>query len=163
MPDPVLLWFRQHLRLADNPASAAPLPPARGRAEGVIPALAQAISAGEVPAGWPHGPSGCERDCQIAAALSAGGRKPRLVTSTMLQEPARVPSGGDAAPNFRLAPELAELADRFLHRPREAPVELLAGAGVALGLDYRSPVLDHPTGCALALATSAGLGEAASA
>ena len=72
-------------------------------------------------------------------------------------------SGADAAPYFRIfnpvlqgekfdadgayvrrwVPELGRLPDRWLHRPWEAPREVLAGAGVELGRTYPHPVVDH--------------------
>ena len=71
--------------------------------------------------------------------------------------------GADAAPYFRVfnptsqgekfdpqgdyvrrwCPELAKLGDKWLHRPWEAPEEVLARAGVQLGNTYPEPVLSH--------------------
>ncbi|MGE7470117.1 cryptochrome/photolyase family protein [Bosea sp. NPDC003192] len=70
-------------------------------------------------------------------------------------------SGADAAPYFRVfnpvtqgekfdpkgtyvrhfIPELAELGDKFIHRPWEAPATELKKAGIALGRDYPKPVI----------------------
>ena len=70
--------------------------------------------------------------------------------------------GADAAPYFRIfnpvtqgmrfdpegvyvrryVPELAALPDKFIHRPFEAPVEMLEEAGVRLGEHYPRPVVD---------------------
>jgi deoxyribodipyrimidine photo-lyase len=70
-------------------------------------------------------------------------------------------SGADAAPYFRVfnpvtqgekfdpegayvrrfIPELAELDDKFIHRPWEAPASMLKQAGIALGRDYPKPVI----------------------
>jgi deoxyribodipyrimidine photo-lyase len=72
-------------------------------------------------------------------------------------------SGADAAPYFRIfnpvtqgekfdaggdyvrrwVPEIAALPDRYLHRPWEAPADILAKAGIILGQDYPLPVVDH--------------------
>jgi deoxyribodipyrimidine photo-lyase len=72
-------------------------------------------------------------------------------------------SGADAAPYFRIfnpilqgekfdpegryvrrfVPELAKVPDRWLHRPWEAPDDVMAAAGVKLGKDYPVPVVDH--------------------
>lgn len=72
-------------------------------------------------------------------------------------------SGADAAPYFRIfnpvlqgekfdadgayvrqwVPEIARLPDKWIHRPWEAPREVLAGAGIELGRTYPSPVVDH--------------------
>lgn len=72
-------------------------------------------------------------------------------------------SGADAQPFFRIfnpvrqaekfdpegayvrrwVPELSRLPDRWLHRPWEAPGEVLSGAGVRLGRDYPLPIVDH--------------------
>jgi len=72
-------------------------------------------------------------------------------------------SGADAAPYFRIfnpvlqgekfdadgtyvrryVPEIARLADKWLHRPWEASATELSRAGVKLGRDYPVPVVDH--------------------
>ena len=72
-------------------------------------------------------------------------------------------SGFDAAPYFRIfnpmlqgerfdaggayvrrwVPEIARLPDRYLHRPWEAPADVLADAGVRLGDSYPAPIVDH--------------------
>lgn len=72
-------------------------------------------------------------------------------------------SGADAAPYFRIfnpvaqgekfdkqgryvrqwVPELSELPDKFLHKPWEAPKEVLEAAGVELGDNYPAPLVDH--------------------
>jgi deoxyribodipyrimidine photo-lyase len=71
--------------------------------------------------------------------------------------------GADAAPYFRIfnptaqgtkfdpagdyvrrwVPEIAALPDDWLHRPWEAPPQVLATAGVTLGREYPRPVVDH--------------------
>ncbi len=71
--------------------------------------------------------------------------------------------GADAAPFFRIfnpvsqgekfdphgsyvrkwVPELKALPDKYLHRPFEAPDEILEKAGVKLGKNYPKPVVDH--------------------
>ena len=79
--------------------------------------------------------------------------------------------GADAAPYFRIfnpitqgerfdpkgcyvrrwVPELAALPDKYIHRPWEAPSELLERADVSLGQDYPRPIVDHAEARALAL------------
>jgi deoxyribodipyrimidine photo-lyase len=74
-------------------------------------------------------------------------------------------SGADAAPYFRIfnpvlqgekfdedgtyvrrwVPEIAKLPGKFLHRPWEAPAEMLAKAGIVLGETYPCPIVDHET------------------
>jgi deoxyribodipyrimidine photo-lyase len=91
--------------------------------------------------------------------------------------------GADAAPYFRVfnpvlqgekfdadgayvrrwVPELARLPDRFLHKPWEAPEQVLRAAGVVLGSDYPHPVVDHAAGRARALGAYAALRDAADA
>jgi deoxyribodipyrimidine photo-lyase len=71
--------------------------------------------------------------------------------------------GADAAPYFRVfnpmgqgekfdpsgayvrrwVPELANLSDKWIHRPWEAPPMELAAAGVELGVTYPKPLVDH--------------------
>ena len=41
--------------------------------------------------------------------------------------------------------EVAELPDKYLHKPWEAPDEVLSAAGVALGETYPHPIVDHKT------------------
>ncbi len=72
--------------------------------------------------------------------------------------------GADAAPFFRIfnpitqgtkfdptggyvrrwCPELAELPEKWLHQPWEAPANVLGAAGVILGENYPDPIVDHP-------------------
>lgn len=79
--------------------------------------------------------------------------------------------GADAAPYFRIfnpctqgekfdpnadyvrrwVPELARLPDAWIHRPWEAPPEILAKAGVVLGKGYPHPIVDHAAARDLAL------------
>ena len=86
-------------------------------------------------------------------------------------------SGADASPFFRIfnpvlqgekfdpegeyvrnfVPELAKLPDRWLHRPWEAPAEVLREAGVTLGETYPEPIVDHATGRARALEALAAM------
>jgi len=71
--------------------------------------------------------------------------------------------GFDAAPYFRIfnpilqgerfdpegayvrrwVPEIAALPDKFLHKPWEAPADVLGDAGVTLGETYPHPIVDH--------------------
>jgi deoxyribodipyrimidine photo-lyase len=74
--------------------------------------------------------------------------------------------GADAAPYFRIfnpvsqgekfdpageyvrrwVPELARLPDRWVHKPWEAPTEVLRTAGVTLGASYPLPLVEHADG-----------------
>jgi deoxyribodipyrimidine photo-lyase len=85
--------------------------------------------------------------------------------------------GTDAAPYFRVfnpilqglkfdtegsfvrrwVPELAKLPAAFIHKPWEAPAELLAAAGVTLGGNYPRPLIDPMEGRDRALAAFAAL------
>lgn len=40
-------------------------------------------------------------------------------------------------------PELARLPDKWLHRPHEAPLEILHAAGVKLGRSYPHRIVSH--------------------
>lgn len=80
--------------------------------------------------------------------------------------------GADAAPYFRIfapvtqgerfdaggeyvrrwVPELARLPAKWIHRPWEAPAEVLAAAGLELGETYPQPIVDHAAARAEALA-----------
>ncbi|MFD0917455.1 cryptochrome/photolyase family protein [Pseudahrensia aquimaris] len=81
-------------------------------------------------------------------------------------------SGADAAPYFRIfnpmmqsekfdkkgeyirqyIPELAQLPDKHIHMPWEAPLTVLRDAGVKLGDTYPMPIVDHKTAREKALA-----------
>jgi deoxyribodipyrimidine photo-lyase len=85
--------------------------------------------------------------------------------------------GADAAPYFRILnpalqaerfdperrylrrwlPELAGLPDAWLHRPWEAPEQVLRAAGVELGRSYPRPVVDFRESRAAALAAHAAI------
>jgi deoxyribodipyrimidine photo-lyase len=72
-------------------------------------------------------------------------------------------SGADASPYFRIfnpftqgekfdpngdyvrkfVPELSKLPKKYIHRPWEAPKNILENAGVKLGKDYPKPIIDH--------------------
>ena len=72
-------------------------------------------------------------------------------------------SGADASPYFRIfnpvaqgekfdksgdytrrwVPEIAELPDKYLHKPWEAPALILETAGIKLGDTYPAPIVDH--------------------
>ncbi len=72
-------------------------------------------------------------------------------------------SGADASPYFRIfnpvaqgekfdkageytrrwVPEIAELPNKYLHKPWEAPPLILETAGIKLGETYPSPIVDH--------------------
>ncbi|MDB5370435.1 MAG: deoxyribodipyrimidine photolyase [Roseomonas sp.] len=89
--------------------------------------------------------------------------------------------GADASPFFRIfnpilqgekfdpegeyvrhfVPELAALPAKWLHRPWEAPANILRAAGVTLGGNYPLPVIDHATGRARALDALASMKRAA--
>lgn len=86
-------------------------------------------------------------------------------------------SGADASPYFRIfnpvaqgekfdkegaytrywVPELAELPNKFLHKPWEAPELTLQAAGVTLGETYPLPIVDHKAARESALAAYATL------
>ena len=81
-------------------------------------------------------------------------------------------SGADAAPYFRIfnpvlqgvrfdpdgayvksfVPELARVPTRFIHRPWQAPNDILDKAGVTLGKSYPKPIVDHDAARRRALA-----------
>ncbi|MCA9079350.1 MAG: deoxyribodipyrimidine photo-lyase [Planctomycetaceae bacterium] len=83
--------------------------------------------------------------------------------------------GADAAPYFRVfnpilqgvkfdpdgtyvrrwCPELADVPDKWLHNPWEAPASVLTQARVRLGRDYPEPIVDHATARDAALAAFA--------
>lgn len=54
----------------------------------------------------------------------------------------------------RWLPELARLPARFVHRPWDAPEDVLAEAGVRLGETYPSPIVEHRVGRDRYLATA---------
>ena len=90
-------------------------------------------------------------------------------------------SGADAAPYFRIfnpvlqgekfdpegdyvrrfVPELAQMPNRYLHKPWAASDDVLAKAGVRLGETYPEPVVDHQTARNRALAAYQQIKDAA--
>ncbi len=88
--------------------------------------------------------------------------------------------GFDAAPYFRIfnpilqgekfdtdgryvrrwVPEVAGLPDKFLHKPWEAPADVLEDAGIRLGETYPSPIVDHKAARQAALDAYGGLKKA---
>lgn len=64
---------------------------------------------------------------------------------------------GDGAYVRRWCPELAQLPDRFIHRPHEAPDDVLRGAGVAIGQGYPAPLVGLMEGRDRALAAFASI------
>ena len=85
--------------------------------------------------------------------------------------------GADAAPYFRIfnpitqgekfdtegefvktwVPELTHLPKKWIHRPWEAPEEILRQAGITLGENYPKPIVDHNTARLRALEEFANL------
>ena len=85
--------------------------------------------------------------------------------------------GADAAPFFRIfnptsqgekfdaqghyvrrwCPELAWLPDAWIHRPEQAPAEVLSAAGVTLGQTYPAPMCSHAEARKAALAAFAAI------
>lgn len=86
-------------------------------------------------------------------------------------------SGADASPYFRIfnpmsqgenfdpkgayvrkwVPEIARLPDSLIHRPFDAPREILQSAGIILGQTYPRPIIDHAKGRQRALDALASL------
>jgi deoxyribodipyrimidine photo-lyase len=86
-------------------------------------------------------------------------------------------SGADAAPYFRIfnptlqgkkfdasgeyvrrwVPELANLPDKYIHQPDQAPSEALDAAAISLGKDYPLPIVEHQSAREAALAAYASL------
>jgi deoxyribodipyrimidine photo-lyase len=90
--------------------------------------------------------------------------------------------GADAAPYFRIfnpvlqgekfdpegeyvrrwVPELASVPSKWIHRVWEAPSDVLARAGVTLGVDYPRPIVDHAQARARALKALTAVSKPAS-
>ncbi len=86
-------------------------------------------------------------------------------------------TGTDAQPYFRMfnpviqgerfdpdgayvrewVPELAQVSDRFIHRPWEMPAAAQAAARCRVGADYPAPIVDHPAARQRALAAFASV------
>ena len=54
----------------------------------------------------------------------------------------------------RWVPELAKMPAKYIHAPAAAPAEVLAAAGVKLGVTYPRPIVDHATSRARFLAVA---------
>ena len=59
----------------------------------------------------------------------------------------------------RWVPEVADLPDKYLHAPWDAPAEVLGRAKVALGETYPRPIVDHKAARNAALAAYQKLRE----
>jgi deoxyribodipyrimidine photolyase len=140
---PAMVWFRQGLRLADDPTLAA--------VDGlrVLPAFALDDTAA---CRWSPGGAAWFRDTLVDAdpvndsssrrwAASAGTN---AAPCSRIFDPVLLGEEFDPAGTYlrRVVPKLAGLSDRWLHRLREAPVAGLRAAGVALGRDCPRPVLE---------------------
>ena len=88
--------------------------------------------------------------------------------------------GADAAPYFRIfnpilqgikfdeagayvrrwVPELGKMPAEFIHQPWEAPMHVLASAGITLGREYPLPLVDHSEAREAALAALASIRKA---
>ncbi|MGD1888418.1 MAG: cryptochrome/photolyase family protein [Cohaesibacteraceae bacterium] len=70
---------------------------------------------------------------------------------------------GDGAYTRRWVPELANMPERFLHKPWQAPANVLKNAGVRLGETYPAPIVDHALARDRALEAFKSLPKAATA
>ena len=88
-------WLKESLKAlsTDLAARGAPLILARGRAETVLPALADAVGAAEVHAGRLTEPWTREQTRRAEEALRDAGRALRLHTTVLLREPPTLLSG----------------------------------------------------------------------
>jgi deoxyribodipyrimidine photo-lyase len=110
-------------------ARGAPLHLARGRAEVILPALAQAIGAAEIHAGRLYEPWARERDRRVAEASEGVGARLRLHTSSLLHEPHGL-RGGSGRPYAVFTPFARALAARRApDRPLPAPARLVPPRG----------------------------------
>lgn len=57
----------------------------------------------------------------------------------------------------RFVPELEKLDRKFIHKPFQAPRELLNKAGIELGKTYPQPIVDHTKARERALAAYAAV------
>jgi len=88
-------WLKRSLDALsrDLAAKGAPLTLARGRAETILPALADALGAAEVHAGRGMEPWAREQSRRVHEALTAAGRALHLHTTVVLREPHGFVSG----------------------------------------------------------------------
>ena len=109
-------------------------------------------------------------DCLVVADLASNSASWQWIAGC----------GADAAPYFRVfnpvtqgqkfdgdgsftrhfLPELSELPAKYLFNPWEAPPEILAAAGVELGVTYPRPIVDVKLSREAALAAFASLRQA---
>lgn len=68
---------------------------------------------------------------------------------------------GDGDYVRRLVPELEKLERKYIHKPFEAPKEVLKKAGVELGKTYPLPIVDHAKARERALVAYAALKKTA--
>ncbi|MGI9371751.1 MAG: FAD-binding domain-containing protein, partial [Hyphomicrobiales bacterium] len=69
----------------------------------------------------------------------------------------------DGAYVRHFVPEIANLPDKFIHCPWEAPAEVLKAAQIELGTTYPAPLVDHFTTRNRALAALKTISKSAKA
>ena len=143
-------WLRQSLlsRAGDLAARGAPLLLARGRAETVLPALADAIGAVEVHAGRACEPWARAQSRRVHEALADAGRRLALHTTTILREPHGVASAAGTpyavySPFARAIFAAGEPAPP-LAAPERIPAVTLPAGGETLDSWHLYPVPGEP-------------------
>jgi deoxyribodipyrimidine photolyase len=151
-----LVWFRHDLRVADNPALEA----AVTRGGCVIPVY---IWSPEEEGEWAPGAASRWWLYQSLAALSVNLQQrcsrlvlrhgPSLATlHALIRETGTQSVFWNRHYVRRWVPELERLPARWIHKPGEAPTNVLSEAGVKLGTTYPEPVVSHHTARVRALA-----------
>ena len=79
----------------------------------------------------------------------SGGRSPYFRIFNPIAQGEKFDKAG--AYTRRWVPEVADLPDKYLHKPWEAPDEVLTAAGIRLGDTYPLPIVVHKTAREVAL------------
>ena len=130
---PVIVRFRDDLRLADNPALTAAI--TRGS-----PLIAVYILDDETPGSWRLG--GAARWWLHHSLAALGKNIERLAGALVLRRGGPVVAIKSLIQETRV-PEIAALPNAYIHKPWAAPEAVRLVARIEMDTHYPAPIVDH--------------------